>query len=266
MKIFDKKEQKKRDVREKTSMDYTVYHFSKQEIVKYGILGLLGSALVLYLFYHSLFVCILLGAPGAVLFLRYMNRALVKKRQWQLMTEFKDAMDSFVAALVAGYSMDNAITEGRRDLMLMYRQETPMIRELGEIRQKLRLGQALDQLLLDLGRRSGVEDIVTFAQIYSTARRSGGNLVKVMKRTTGQIGEKIEVQREIQTVIAGKKMEASCMMVIPLMIILYLQIFSPGFLDPLYRGLLGRMFMSAALILYGAAVAWSRKIMDIQGV
>ena len=108
VKIFGKKEQKKRDVREKTSMDYTVYHFSKQEMVKYGILGLLGSALVLYLFYHSLFVCILLGAPGAVLFLRYMNRALVKKRQWQLMTEFKDAMDSFVAALVAGYSMANA--------------------------------------------------------------------------------------------------------------------------------------------------------------
>ncbi len=260
------KRQKRADREKNAGMDYTIYRYSRQEWIKYGALGFAGSFLVLYLFYHSMAVGVLLGVPGAALFLRHRNAALVRKRQWQLMIEFKDAMDSFVAALVAGYSMDNAITEGRRDLMQMYQRETPMTRELDEIRRKLRLGQALDQLLLDLGRRSGVEDIVTFAQIYSTARRSGGNLVKVMKRTTGQIGERMEVQREIRTVIAGKKMEASCMMVIPAMIIVYLQVFSPGFLDPLYHGLMGRMFMSAALAVYAAAVVWSRKIMDIGGV
>ena len=157
--------------------------------------------------------------------------------------------------------MENAVSEAYRDMELIQGRETPMLWELGEIKRRLTLGETLDRLLMDLGRRSGAEDIVTFAQIYATARRSGGNLVKVMKRTADNISEKVEIQREIRTAMAGKRMEAVCMMVIPLLIILYLQIFSPGFLDPLYRGLGGRMYMTVFLLVYLAAVLWSRRIM-----
>ena len=108
-----------------------------------------------------------------------------------------------------------------------------MMRELWDIQQKISLHQPLDEVLSAFASKSGVEDIITFAQIYATARKSGGNLVKVMKRTAQNISEKMEIQREIQTMIAGKKMEANCMTAIPLFIILYLQICSPGFLDPL---------------------------------
>ena len=74
----------------------------------------------------------------------------------------------------------------------------------------------------------------------------------------------MEIQREIQTMIAGKRMEAFCMMLIPLFIILYMQLFSTGFLDPLYKGIAGRLFMSGALVVYIMAVLWSRSIMKIQ--
>lgn len=244
--------------------DYKKYSYSIKEQLQYGVLGMAGSFALLYLFYHSIFICAPFSVAGAVLFLRYEKTKRIQKEKWQLMIEFKDAMDSMVSALIAGYSMENAITEAYRDLQLMYGKETCMLSELKNIRQKLALKQSLDLLLLDLGRRSGIEDIIIFAQIYATARRSGGNLVKVMKRTADNIGEKMDIQREIQTMIAGKKMEATCMMVIPLLIILYLQIFSPGFLDPLYKGISGRLFMSIALLIYGGAVIWSRKIMTIQ--
>lgn len=54
-------------------------------------------------------------------------------------------------------------------------------------------------------------------------------MVKIMKRTAGNIGEKMEVKREIRTMIAGKRMEAVCMMVVPLGILLYLNTLSPDF-------------------------------------
>lgn len=85
-----------------------------------------------------------------------------------------------------------------------------------------------------------------------------------MKRTAAHIGEKMEISREIQTMIAGKRLEALCMTVIPLLIILYMQFFSPGFLDPLYNGIAGRIFMSAALVVYLLAALWSRSIMNIE--
>lgn len=241
--------------------DYSVYHFTKRELIKYGIGGVVGSFLIFYLFYRSIIFSLPVSIAGCILYLGYQRRQLAARQRWSLMLEFKDAMDSFVSALVAGYSMENAVTEAYRDLKLMYDSETMMLQELGEIRKRLTLHESLDKLLLDLGRRSAVEDIITFAQIYSTARRSGGNLIKVMKRTVDNISEKVEIQRDIQTAVAGKKMEAGCMMVIPLLIILYLQLFSPDFLNPLYHGLTGRMFMTAALLVYVAAVMWSRAIM-----
>jgi tight adherence protein B len=237
---------------------------TRAERLRYTIVGYALTFLVMYLFYHSMVISAVLAAAGGFFYPLYQKKELAKKRRWRLMVEFKDAMDSMVSALVAGYSMENAVSEAYKDLKLMYEQDTPMLFELNNMAQKLRLQQPLDKLLLEFGRRSGVEDILTFAQIYATARKSGGNLVKVMKRTADNIGEKMEIQREIQTMIAGKKMESLCMMVIPLLIILYMQFFSPGFLDPVYSGLSGRLFMSAALAVYLLAVLWSRAIMNIR--
>ena len=146
--------------------------------------------------------------------------------------------------------MENAITEAYRDMKLLHSEDTRMMRELWDIQQKISLHQPLDEVLSAFASKSGVEDIITFAQIYATARKSGGNLVKVMKRTAQNISEKMEIQREIQTMIAGKKMEANCMTAIPLFIILYLQICSPGFLDPLYEGFFGRIFMTGAFFVF----------------
>ena len=169
-----------------------------------------------------------------------------------------------VSALAAGYSMENAITEAYRDMKLLHSEDTRMMRELWDIQQKISMHQPLDEVLSAFASKSGVEDIITFAQIYATARKSGGNLVKVMKRTAQNISEKMEIQREIQTMIAGKKMEANCMTAIPLFIILYLQICSPGFLDPLYEGFFGRLFMTGAFFVYLGAAAWSRHLMKIE--
>ena len=85
----------------------------------------------------------------------------------------------------------------------------------------------------------------------------------MMKRTAQNISEKMEIQREIQTMIAGKKMEANCMTAIPLFIILYLQICSPGFLDPLYEGF-WTDFYDWCIFVYLGAAAWSRHLMKIE--
>lgn len=238
--------------------------WGRRNIIRYALIGYAGAAFLFYLFYHHVFISAMLAVIGAFLFPYYKKKQVIGRGKWQLMVEFKDVMDSMVSALVAGYSMENAVSEAYKDLTLMHEKETRMLRELKSMREKVRLQQPLDQLLLEFGRQSGVEDILTFAQIYATARRSGGNLVKVMKRTADNIGEKMEIQQEIQTMIAGKRMESLCMTVIPLLIILYMQIFSPGFLDPLYEGIAGRLFMSGALIVYILAACWSQAIMNIR--
>ncbi|MEE3467553.1 MAG: type II secretion system F family protein [Eubacterium sp.] len=245
-------------------VDYNAYTYSLKEYVIYGAIGAAGGLGIMLLFYSHWIMAaigILVGGAG---FLKIHKKNLFEKRKWQLMVEFRDALASMIAALSAGYSMENAVGEALRDLTLLYGEERIILRELRDIRSRTELGVPLDELFYDLGVRSGVSDIIVFSQVYTTARRSGGNLVKVMKRTADAINEKTDIEREVRTMIAGKRLESLCMMVIPLMIIVYLRVFSPGFLNPLYHGMSGRLFMTVALVTYLAAVWWSRRIMNIR--
>ncbi len=245
-------------------IDYNKYDYSLSERMIYGAIGAAAGLGLMYLFYSNMIMSALGAVIGAGVFLRIKKKGLCDKRKWMLMTEFKDALSSMTAALTAGYSMENAVAEAYKDLKLLYGEERIILAELKDIKAKTELGVPIDESFHDLGVRSGVSDIVVFSQVYVTARKSGGNLVKIMKRTADAINEKMDIDREVRTMIAGKRLESLCMMVIPLLIIVYLRVFSPGFLNPLYHGFGGRVFMSIALGCYFLAVCWSKKIMNIR--
>lgn len=194
---------------------------------------------------------------------RIEQKRIVERMKWELTIQFKDAMESMVSALSAGYSMDNALREAKKDLANMYEENALIMRELSFMAGKMDLRVHLDDLFFDLGERSQSEDIKTFAEIYRIAKSTGGNLIQIMKRTTQGISEKIEIQRQIQTMISGKKYEMKCMTVIPLGIIGYMRISSPGFLDPLYGNFSGILFMSVALVVYLVSYMIGERIMNI---
>ena len=200
---------------------------------------------------------------GGLFAVKYQKKERIQKRKQELSNSFKDLMESMMAALTAGYSLENAIREARRDLSLLYSSDSYIMIELSDMCRKLNLSFPPEKLFESLGERSGVEDIVTFSQVLCTAHRSGGNLVKIMGQTSNNIREKIEIKNEIETMIAGKKLESRCMTVIPLIIIIYLRIFSPGFLNPLYHNGVGICIMTVFLAIYAGGFLLAKKIMDI---
>ena len=143
-------------------------------------------------------------------------------------------------------------------------EEADIIQEFLWINQQLYLNETVENVLIDLARRTRVEDVENFAEIFQTAKRTGGDLMKIIQQTGKNIGERIEIQREMETLVAAKKMEANVMTVVPLGIILYMWITSPGFLDCLYHNLLGIVLMTAILLVYLVAYFITRKITDIQ--
>ena len=88
-------------------------------------------------------------------------------------------------------------------------------------------------------------------------------MISITRMAAEKISEKIEVRREIHTMIAGKKMEGRIMNLIPLGMILYFWICSPGFLDCLYEAS-GKLVMTALMAVYVFAYRWSEKVSDIQ--
>lgn len=116
----------------------------------------------------------------------------------------------------------------------------------------------------NLGQRSGVEEIRNFGDIFLIARRSGGNLGKILGNLAEVLGEKIRVTGEIQVAIAGKKLEQLVMSMVPGVMILYMQVTSRGFLDVLYHNLPGVLVMTGCLGVYLFSFRMGRKIVRIQ--
>lgn len=126
------------------------------------------------------------------------------------------------------------------------------------------MNKALEVELQAFAVRSGCEDIQDFAEVFIFAKRSGGNFPGIIRRTVEKISEKVEVEQEIETLIAGKMMELKIMNLVPVFILCYLNVTSPTYLQALYGNLFGRCFMTAGLIVYVAAVELGRKIMNIE--
>ncbi|MFV0342072.1 MAG: type II secretion system F family protein [Anaerocolumna sp.] len=243
-------------------VDYNIYRFSKKEYVQYAFIWLIMCLFIAYLFYSNFILSILL-IPLFPIFILDVKKKIIARRKWQLNTEFKDGLLSVSSALNAGYSLENAFIHASEDLKLIYSDNSLIITEFKNIVLRMQMNFTVESILEDLGKRSGVEDIANFSEVIKTAKRTGGDLIHVIQTTSKIISDKLEVKREIITLITAKKLEAKIMNLIPFGIVLYLRIFSPEFLTPLYHNVFGILFMSIVLIcIYGVSQI-SNKIMDI---
>lgn len=247
----------------KDKQEYGVYHLSKVEICKYGM-GYLLIFLVFGKLFYGLAVTGLIGSVLLPYLLKRKAKELAKKRRQQVVKEFRDLILSFSGALKTGYSVENAFREAYRDLQFMYEPGADILVECERICRQMENNMVLERLLEDFAQRSCVTDIMDFAAIFSIATRSGGNISKIVQNTAQMISDKIEVKEEIQIMFASKKMEQKIMNVIPVAIMLYIQMTSPGYFDALYKNLTGIVIMSACLVVYILSYFLSQKIMNIE--
>lgn len=243
--------------------NYNSYHYSFGENVFITLQGVLIIMVLGYVFYQSIFGMILLS-PIILLIRRIQRKRKIEKRKWQLNIEFREAILSLSAALSAGYSVENAFEEAFRDLKLLYGENALIMQELSYLINQIRMNITTERALMEFGQRSGIEDIICFAEIFATAKRTGGDLIKIIKTTSNTISDKIEVKREILTLLSAKRYEANIMRMIPIVIIFYLQLSSPDFLKPLYHNLFGILVMTVLFIIYIGAYYLIEKIIAIE--
>ena len=177
--------------------------------------------------------------------------------------QFYDVLQGLYTAVRAGYSMERAVSECKKEIQQIYGKKNDFVDELIFMEKQMRLGIPVEQLFMDFGQRSGVEDIQYFGEIFQIARRSGGDLGQIIEKLAKVLGEKSRVRKEIDVAISGKRFEQMIMSIVPGGIIFYMQITSDGFLDVLYHNIFGALVMSGCLIIYIFSFWMGRKIIRI---
>ncbi len=245
-------------------LDYKKYKYSSKDILINALMWIASSGLIAYFFYRSLliFIILLLFFP---LFIKFRRAGYVFKRQWELMLEFQDFLSAVQVGIYSGNSIENAVLGSYEDMVSLYTKDGYMTKEIRSIITGLNNNLTLEELFYDLGERSGVEEIMDFAAILALAKRSGGNLREIISECNNCIEEKIDIKRDIDVMIAGERLQHRIMCIVPMGIILYIQITSPGYLDSLYHNLFGYAVMTGCLLLYIISILWSEKIISSLG-
>lgn len=171
---------------------------------------------------------------------------------------------AIASSLSTGYSIENSLKEAHEEMLILYGENSIICKELMNMIRQINLSVPVERVFENFAIKSDLEDVNIFCAVFQIAKKGGGDLTKIMKSAANNISKKVEVKKEINTILSAKKYEQSLMNLMPLFIILYINYASPELLKPMYGNAFGVLIMSVCLLVYGFAYFISKKIVDIE--
>ena len=240
--------------------DYNVYYPDKKERILWFIIGMIVAGAVLYIFYEKPVISVIFGVVFGFAFIPIRTKQVIKKRKKKLTTQFRSLLDALSTSIGAGRNMYDSFSAAADDLAVQY-EDADIVNEVRIIKTGLDNGIQIEDLLLNFADRSGIEDIRNFANVFATCYKKGGNIKDVIKNTTKIIGDKIEIQMELETMVAGTKNEMNVMLVLPVIFIIVMKTMGGEMID--LKSGIGMVSVTIALAVFIIAFFVGKKITNI---
>lgn len=242
--------------------DYHVYHMKRIDyLVAWGI-GFAGVLIVMFAFFNNFLIALIGGVVSAKVLSKYYREYRKKKQAEELRNQFKDLLESLTSSYSAGQNTVEAFTDAYSDMVSIYGENADISAEIQIICTGLRNNINIEELLLDFAKRSGLDDAMSFANVFEVCNRQGGDLKRIVSETREIINDKIEIEMEIETMLSGSKNELNIMMVMPVIIVVMLK--------GLGTTMAGANTPATVLVkiicigIFGLAYVMGRKITDIK--
>ena len=223
---------------------YDKYIVDKREkqLIFAGTL-VVGTSLSVLLYHNIFFSLVLLFFYIKIqeIYAEYM----LDRRKRALAEQFKDFLFILSTSIGAGRGMRDAIGEAIPGIVGIYGENAILCKELKNMYKRMSIGNEEDVTVLnDFAKRSGSEDIVDFMIIYSTCKTTGASLVDALNKAASVIIDKMTIENEIRTMANRKKNESIILFAMPFIVVLFLNLFSPEYIAPLYESYIGRVIMT----------------------
>lgn len=244
--------------------DYDQYNMSPREYLFYTAAAALVIYMVGYIFYHSHWLSMLI-TPAAMLYPKVRTKETIKRRKNNLNLQFRDMIYSLSSSLTAGKSVELAFKDVLKDLEILYPDPaTDIIAESEYIVRKIEMNETIETALQDFAGRSHLEDIENFADVFRTCKRTGGNIVEIIRNTSNIISDKIEIKQEIETLLAAKKFEQKVLNVVPIVLMVILSSSAGDYMAPIFSTAAGRIATTVSMALLFTGYMISQSIMNIE--
>ena len=226
--------------------NYKVYYMSKLEKILYFLLAFAIGAVVGYLFYGGLgrdefgqrttlswildiSIPAIVGLVAGRIFVPTRTKQIRDKNARTLNSQFRDFLEAFNTSIGAGKNVVDSFHAVYDDMRIQFEEDAFIVKELEVILSGMANNFDVEDLMEDLGNRSGNDDIVSFANVFRISYRKGGNLKDTINTTHSILSDKMEIKEEIETMVSASKMEQTVMMFMPIALIGIMKAMSPDF-------------------------------------
>ena len=235
----------------------------KEDIYFIGAVVLCFTVLSL-LFYNSPLPLLIL--LPFIPYIRKMNRERKKRKEiLELTVSFRDFLYSLSISFASGRLMAEGIYEAHEYLKTIYEPSSLIMKEVTQMIIKLKEAKENEEnILLDFSEKYPVQDIKIFTETFIAAKKTGGDMEKVVMSSIRILLEKMDILEEIKVMVAQKRMEGKIMTTMPLALLFFLRFTSSDFISILYETMEGRIIMSASLLLILLSYLLTKRITDIR--
>lgn len=226
--------------------NYKVYYMSKLEKILYFLLAFVIGAVVGYLFYGGLgrdefgqrttlswildiSIPAIVGLVAGRIFVPTRTKQIRDKNARTLNSQFRDFLEAFNTSIGAGKNVVDSFHAVYDDMRIQFEEDAFIVKELEVILSGMANNFDVEDLMEDLGNRSGNDDIVSFANVFRISYRKGGNLKDTINTTHSILSDKMEIKEEIETMVSASKMEQTVMLFMPIALIGIMKSMSPDF-------------------------------------
>jgi tight adherence protein B len=255
---------KQTDIRYAHIPDYSVSPSGFSDHFLAFLVGFVTGFAVLFIFYQIIILSAVGGAVyGTINIMVSAQRAITKRKQ-KLRVQFFDLLEAMSVAMRAGSPPLKALESAREDLSLIYSNSSDIMVELSIIIGRFNNAVPLSEAFSDFAKRSGLEDIASFASIYATIEGKSSRADEIVRDTQQIIADKMEIEMEIDTMMTAAKSEVNIMLFMPLIILGVIGYAGAGFMDVIYTTTVGRIVSTGGLIVFIASFIMARKFSNIK--
>ncbi|MCR5105434.1 MAG: kinase [Eubacterium sp.] len=199
--------------------DYRVYHMKAVDILIGFCMGALVAATIFYMFFRTFEVVLVTALIGGIIGIIVNKRKQLKKRQEELISGFKEMLESLATSFGSGKNANEAFQEAIMDLSCTYPKGSDILNELKLIVDGMNNNRTMEQMMRDFGERSGLEDVMNFTDVFVETSRQGGDMSQIINDVRNVINEKIDTEREIKELMSQGANDFRIMLPMPILIL-----------------------------------------------
>lgn len=188
----------------------------------------------------------------ALVLLFFVPYVRLRRRQRQIVMQIPMFIDQMARALSTGKSVEGAVRGVAADIQM------PLREVLDRVIRSTDLGVSFAEAIHQAAQLHGIKELGLIALAIRISSNYGSSPQELLKSVVHMIRQQEQAQRELAAMTGETKITAWVLSLTPLLILGYMYVSNPGYLDMMLQDASGAMIFKGALIMQvtGVLIFW----------